>query len=247
MAQNYFNEEGKYVQSARSNREDPFWGNDALLRRGANHRLLRRQAGQSNGLAYNNEVINETMAVHSILDDGGLRSDRHHQQNHFMETEITNEDRQSRDHRIGSVGGAGSGIRTAGIPNAIQHSEADRVGSGRDSLSAELTRLGSAAGLVVPMPVQPVAPKAKPAKNAKRVQPVAPTRKSKKAKRLRPKSFPGHLWKPSGLTGWELYRRWPSKSVNGKRSSEQEYIGYYSQEAVEKRLHNEENKTPSNA
>ena len=44
--------------------------------------------------------------------------------------------------------------------------------------------------------------------------------------------FKGYKWKPSGLTGWELYTRKPSISRNGKRSSKGKYLGYYSQEAV---------------
>jgi hypothetical protein len=44
--------------------------------------------------------------------------------------------------------------------------------------------------------------------------------------------FKGYKWKPSGLTGWELYTRKPSISRNGKRSSKGKYLGYYSKEAV---------------
>lgn len=48
----------------------------------------------------------------------------------------------------------------------------------------------------------------------------------------KPPGFTGYKWKPSGLTGWELYTRKPSISKNGKRSSTGDYLGYYSQEAV---------------
>jgi hypothetical protein len=48
----------------------------------------------------------------------------------------------------------------------------------------------------------------------------------------KPPTFTGYKWKPSGLTGWELYTRKPSISINGKRSSTGKYLGYYSQEAV---------------
>lgn len=48
----------------------------------------------------------------------------------------------------------------------------------------------------------------------------------------KPPGFTGYKWKPSGLTGWELYTRRPSISKNGKRSSTGDYLGYYSQEAV---------------
>ena len=48
----------------------------------------------------------------------------------------------------------------------------------------------------------------------------------------KPPTFTGYKWKPSGLTGWELYTRKPSVSISGKRSSTGKYLGYYSQEAV---------------
>ena len=50
--------------------------------------------------------------------------------------------------------------------------------------------------------------------------------------RDKPPSFTGYKWKPSGLTGWELYTRKPSVSINGKRSSTGKYLGYYSKEAI---------------
>lgn len=82
-------------------------------------------------------------------------------------------------------------------------------------------------------PVTPLQLVAK-AKKKRNLQPVAEKPQTKKTKRLRPKSMKGHLWKPDGLTGWSLYRRQPSKSKNGKDSSKQKYIGYYSQDAVER-------------
>jgi len=48
----------------------------------------------------------------------------------------------------------------------------------------------------------------------------------------KPPTFTGYKWKPSGLTGWELYTRKPSVSINGKRSSTGKYLGYYSEESV---------------
>lgn len=50
--------------------------------------------------------------------------------------------------------------------------------------------------------------------------------------RSKPPSFTGYRWKPSGLTGWELYRRRPATSKTGRRSSKCKYLGYYSREAI---------------
>ena len=51
-------------------------------------------------------------------------------------------------------------------------------------------------------------------------------------RRNKPPTFTGYKWKPSGLTGWELYTRKPSISKSGGRSSTGKYLGYYSAEAV---------------
>lgn len=74
------------------------------------------------------------------------------------------------------------------------------------------------------------------------VHPVPQKGKSKDSNRLRPPSIPGHKWKPSGLSGWELYTRRASISANGKRSSTGDYLAYYSKEAV-RRLHEQREKT----
>lgn len=66
------------------------------------------------------------------------------------------------------------------------------------------------------------------------VHPVPHKPKSPNSNRLHPPTIPGHKWKPSGLTGWELYTRTASTSANGKRSSTGKYLAYYSQKAVEK-------------
>lgn len=75
------------------------------------------------------------------------------------------------------------------------------------------------------------------------VQPVPQSRNARKFNDLHPPTIPGCKWKPSGLSGWELYSRRPAISANGKRSSKHKYLAYYSQEAVRK-LHDEREKTP---
>ena len=92
--------------------------------------------------------------------------------------------------------------------------------------------------MVASKSLQPVAS----AKKSRNLQPVAGKAQTKQGKRLRPKSMTGHLWKPDGLSGWSLYRRQPAKSKNGKNSSKQKYVGYYSQETVE-RLYGKRKKT----
>jgi hypothetical protein len=74
------------------------------------------------------------------------------------------------------------------------------------------------------------------------VQPVPQIRNARNVNDSHPPSIPGCKWKPSGLSGWELYTRRPSISANGKRSSKHKYLAYYSREAV-RRLHNEREKT----
>lgn len=73
------------------------------------------------------------------------------------------------------------------------------------------------------------------------VHPVPHKGKSKDDNRLHPPTISGHKWKPSGLSGWELYTRKPSISANGKRSSTGDYLAYYSKEAV-RRLHEQREK-----
>lgn len=74
------------------------------------------------------------------------------------------------------------------------------------------------------------------------VQPVPHGRNTRNANELHPPPLPGCKWKPSGLSGWELYSRRPAISANGKRSSKHKYMAYYSKEAVRK-LHDEREKT----
>lgn len=64
------------------------------------------------------------------------------------------------------------------------------------------------------------------------VQPVPQSRNARKFNDLHPPTIPGCKWKPSGLSGWELYTRQPAISRNGKRSSKHKYVAYYSMEAV---------------
>lgn len=71
-------------------------------------------------------------------------------------------------------------------------------------------------------------------KTQSNVHPVPHKPKSANDNRLQPPTIPGHKWKPSGKTGWELYTRTASISANGKRSSTGKYLAYYSQKAVEK-------------
>ena len=70
-------------------------------------------------------------------------------------------------------------------------------------------------------------------KKQSNVHPVPRKPKSANDNRLQPPTISGHKWKPSGKTGWELYTRTASISVNGKRSSTGKYLAYYSQKAVE--------------
>lgn len=74
------------------------------------------------------------------------------------------------------------------------------------------------------------------------VHPVPHKPKSLGSNRMQPPTIPGHKWKPSGKTGWELYTREPAISATGKRSSKGKYIAYYSQEAIE-RMNREREKT----
>lgn len=80
------------------------------------------------------------------------------------------------------------------------------------------------------------------AKTRRDVQPDAQSHNRKPGNRISPPTLSGFGWKPSGLTGWELYRRKPAISKNGKRSSKADYVAYYSQKAVE-RLHDANRKT----
>lgn len=74
-----------------------------------------------------------------------------------------------------------------------------------------------------------------------KVQPVAQRRNARSINDLHPPTVPGCTWKPSGLSGWELYSRAPAISANGKRSSKHKYLAYYSKEAV-KRFYDEQEK-----
>jgi hypothetical protein len=97
---------------------------------------------------------------------------------------------------------------------------------------------------------QPVPRKAKKArsetgstrKKRVNVEPDAPVANPRDMNGLHPPSIPAHKWKPSGLTGWELYTRRPAISANGKRSSSHKYIAYYSRKDV-RRLHDAREKT----
>jgi hypothetical protein len=86
--------------------------------------------------------------------------------------------------------------------------------------------------------VNPFSPRAKKTGSTRKkktnVQPVPQRRNARILNDLHPPSIPGHKWKPSGLTGWELYTRAPAISRNGKRSSKHKYVAYYTQDAVRK-------------
>jgi len=76
--------------------------------------------------------------------------------------------------------------------------------------------------------VQPVAHKAK-----KRTRATGGTRhKPKETSDLETPSWPGCEWRKSG-SGYEVWRRAPAISENGKRSSKRSYMAYYSRKAVE--------------
>jgi len=90
--------------------------------------------------------------------------------------------------------------------------------------------------------VQPVARKKKHS-----AQPVAQAKKTHSgatggtknnpndAEELQPPPIAGCEWRFTGY-GWELWKRVPSVSESGKRSSKRTYLAYYSRDAV-KRLH----------
>jgi len=99
-------------------------------------------------------------------------------------------------------------------------------------------------GPVQPVPrpqlklMNPFPRKAKNAGSTRRkktnVQPVPHMRNNRNLNDLHPPTVPGCKWKPSGLSGWELYSRQPAISRNGKRSSKHKYLAYYSREGVQK-------------
>lgn len=78
--------------------------------------------------------------------------------------------------------------------------------------------------------VQPVAQKVQ---STRRATGGTRRRTPKESNGLEPLHIEGHEWRFTGY-GWELWRRVPSRSENGKRSSKRKYLAYYSKEAVEK-------------
>lgn len=50
---------------------------------------------------------------------------------------------------------------------------------------------------------------------------------------VQPSQIAGHEWRKSG-SGWTLWRRVPSISADGKRSSKRQYVRYVTQAAVER-------------
>src|SRR5262245_14922306 len=143
----------------------------------------------------------------------------------------------------------GSGIAAAPDPTirrAAEVRDGDSINSGvvADPVVAERGAVDDVAPRVEPVArpvlrlVEPVPQTIKKAGSTRRrkitVQPVPRSRNARKFNDLHPPSIPGCKWKPSGLTGWELYTRQPAISRNGKRSSKHKYLAYYSQEAVRK-------------
>lgn len=123
-----------------------------------------------------------------------------------------------------------------------------------DGQSESTRKMGDNAPVVKPVPqpklrlVNPVPRQSKKQKRAtgstgkktSNVQPVPQSASANDPNRIHPPTLSGYKWKPSGLTGWELYSRKPSISASGKRSSKAKYIAYYSQQAVERMIHERE-------
>lgn len=153
--------------------------------------------------------------------------------------------------------------QTTGMGDAQQHSDnrahPDGITreSGDDSrLVSGATDVGNESGEVkvkpVPQPqlrlVNPVPRQSKKQKSETgftgkktvNVKPVPQSVSKNNSNRIHPPTLSGYKWKPSGLTGWELYSRKPSVSVSGKRSSKAKYIAYYSQQAVERMINERE-------
>lgn len=59
-------------------------------------------------------------------------------------------------------------------------------------------------------------------------------RKPKAIRGLTPPQMEGYSWRPEGHSGWDLWRRVPTISANGKPSSKHTYVAYYSFEKVAK-------------
>lgn len=164
------------------------------------------------------------------------------------ETEVSND--QIGEAHSGKIVDGDSGHRRAGddarVPEpqsaAAEHVSRQSVGTGEPVGVQPDAQASLRASSRVAAYVQPDAQLEK----SKNVQPDAHSGKSKKKSRIKPPTISGHGWKPSGLTGWELYRRKPAISVKGKRSSKQFYVAYYSQKAIE-RLHDAKRKKASNA
>lgn len=221
-AQSYFNERGQYAQPTGSSRENPFWSNDALLRRSTNHRLLRRQqAGRGGGSALNGEAGNETQITRpeTVNPLFGAKSGIG-----GAVAVVPERDMGSAESAVG-WGGAGGIV-------------ADGLGVTSEQISQSVQPFIGRMESTQKVKVQPDARR----KKKPRVQPDAQPRKRKESKRIGPPTISGHGWKPSGLTGWELYERKPAISAKGNRSSKSDYVAYYSQKAIE-RLHNAKRKT----
>ena len=122
------------------------------------------------------------------------------------------------------------------LANEVSNEKMESVGPGptRGTVVADrgVPLVGMDQGLTVnPVPPWAVEPKrefgsTRPKKTGS-TRPVNPV-----PHRDKPPTFTGYKWKPSGLTGWELYTRKPSISKSGGRSSTGKYLGYYSAEAV---------------
>lgn len=116
--------------------------------------------------------------------------------------------------------------------NPVDPGNRDNPGSSNradDEVKAQSVRLSAPAKLAAFDNVQPDTQKSK---KQRRASGSTKTLKGRKRNTLTPPTIPGHKWKPSGKTGWELYTREASISENGKRSSTGKYIAYYSLEAI---------------
>lgn len=133
-------------------------------------------------------------------------------------------------------------------PNPRFVADAGRVDSVADSVRVEPDSVVAQEPVqrvahVEKMPdVQPVAPKQKTVKKQTDVQRVAPKGKARRISKL-PESvqMEGFSWRPDGFTGWNLWKRTPALSANGKRSSKHKWVAHYKKAAME-RLINETKK-----
>ncbi len=122
-----------------------------------------QQSGQGAGFAplssdVNNDRLQQTLLPASAAPDVGnvghygARLDDHKAGQSDNGGQVNEPDNQPINHLPGSDSGRGGGVRIGDAQDAIQHRASDRISGGRESLSAQLRELGSAAGFVASEP-----------------------------------------------------------------------------------------------